>query len=97
MKTRKLYLLSFLIFLIACNQNTDFKKSESGLLSKFYVQNNGIKATPNYIAEVNISYRIGDSVVYESSKMGKPLYLVIGKPLYPGDLNEALYIINKLM
>lgn len=95
MKTRKLFLLSFLIFLIACNQNTDFKKSESGLLSKFYVQNSGTKATPNYIAEVNISYRIGDSVVYESSKMGKPLYLVIGKPLYPGDLNEALCMMSK--
>lgn len=95
MKTRKLILLSSLFFLFACGQNADFKKSESGLMSRFFIQNNGTKLTPSYIAEVNIAYRLNDSVVFESSKTGKPLYLVVADPLYPGDLNEALCMMAK--
>jgi len=71
----------------ACSKYPGFKKDESGLYYKFYVQNkDAVQPQMDDVVEVIYGFRIQDSVLIENA----PLRDMIVESLYPGDIYDAL-------
>ena len=71
-----------------------FKKADSGLLYKFHVKNDGRKAEIGDFITVEMRYKTNeDSLLFDGNGETIPLELV--KPVFAGDINEALSMMSK--
>ncbi len=82
------------LLITSCSDFPGFKKSESGILYKFYVENkDSLKATEGSILTMNIRYRLKiddkDSILFNSADIAKPFELNLAKSEFKGDIYEA--------
>lgn len=88
------------LVLSSCGKHAGYKKTDSGLYYKFYTQNeDSVKADTSKIATLLISYRTTvngkDSVIFDSKTRNIPFEIKLMKPVYPGDIFEALSMMHK--
>ncbi|MFZ4549591.1 MAG: hypothetical protein ACOYN4_19240, partial [Bacteroidales bacterium] len=83
----------------SCSKYPGFKKSESGIFYKFYVESKDTaKAVEGSILTMNIKYRIKiadkDSVFFNSADIGKPFEINLAKSEFKGDIYEAFGMLH---
>jgi FKBP-type peptidyl-prolyl cis-trans isomerase FkpA len=88
------------LMITSCSKYPGFKKSESGIFYKFYVESKDtLKATEGNILTMNIRYRLKiadkDSVLFNSADMAKPFEIDLKKPEFKGDIYEAFGMLHK--
>ncbi len=93
--TTLIILLAIITFSCSNNKNAGFIKSNNGTHYKVYYQgNDSSKAVESEIVTVNLDYRIGDSVIFNSNTLSKPMKFPIIKPVFKGDLYDALMLMG---
>ncbi len=103
MKIRSIITLGAVIatvMITSCSKYPGFKKSESGILYKFYVENkDSLKVVEGNILTMNICYRmkIGgkDSIFFNSKDMARPFEINLAKSEFKGDIYEAFAMLHK--
>lgn len=103
MKIRTIITLGALIATIAitsCSKYPGFKKSESGIFYKYYVESKDTtKAKEGSILTMNIKYRLKiadkDSVLFNSATMPKAFEISQAKSEFKGDIYEAFGMLHK--
>lgn len=88
------------LIITSCGKHSGYKKTDSGLYYKFFTQNkDSVKADTTRIATLSIMYRTTvngkDSVLFNSSEKNMPFELKVNKPMYPGDIFEAIGMMHK--
>ena len=92
--------------LTACGQNSgerseqdvadfSYEVAESGLKYHFYVQTGTEKPQLEDIVSLEMLYRAGDEILFDSRQAGMPMFLQMMEPEYPGDIYEALFMMAK--
>lgn len=83
--------------LTACNSKfPGFKKTDSGLYYKFHVQNkDAVKPVIGDIVTVNMVYRIGDSVIFDSRTLQEPFRFPLDSASFDGDIFEGLAMMGE--
>ncbi|MDN5329756.1 MAG: peptidylprolyl isomerase [Bacteroidales bacterium] len=76
--------------LAGCGRFSGYQKSPEGLYYKFYRKNQGVAPKIGNIAQINLVYSIRDSVMFDSKRLKEPMNLIINKPDFRGDINQAL-------
>lgn len=76
--------------LAGCSRFRGYQKSPEGLYYKFYRKNEGIPPKIGNIAQIRLVYSIRDSVMFDSKQLKEPMNLIINKPDFRGDINQAL-------
>jgi len=84
------------VLLLACGKG--YKKADSGLQYKFYIQNQGVKK-PNVGEVLHINYTVqnseGDQIFSTYvQRQGLPEVIILEKSHYPGDYFEALSLMS---
>ncbi|HOW32342.1 MAG TPA: FKBP-type peptidyl-prolyl cis-trans isomerase, partial [Bacteroidales bacterium] len=92
--------LIIVLGMTSCGKHSGFKKADSGLYYKFFTQNkDSIQADTTKIVTLSINYKTvvngEDSVLFNSDSINQPFELKIVKPVYPGDIFEALGMMHK--
>lgn len=87
------------IMITSCSKYPGFKKSESGIFYKFYVESKDTtKPADGTILSMNIVYRLKiadkDSVLFNSSTTGRPFEIGMKKPEFVGDIYEAFGMLH---
>jgi len=103
MKIRTIITLGAVIatlMITSCSKYPGFKKSDSGIFYKFYVQSKDtLKATEGTILTMNIRWRLNinkkDSVLFNSADSHKPFEIDQKKPEFKGDIYEAFGMLHK--
>jgi len=103
MKIRTIITLGAVIatmMITSCSKYSGFKKSESGIYYKFYVENkDSLKPTEGSILTMNIRYRIEikgkDSIFFNSKDMARPFEINLAKSEFKGDIYEAFAMLHK--
>jgi len=80
--------------LFGCSRFNGYRKSEDGLYYRFIRQAEGAKPEIGHIAQVNLSYSFGDSVMFTSNSLQGPMNLIVNPPDFRGDLNHALLMMG---
>lgn len=88
------------LMITSCGKHSGYKKTESGLYYKFFTQNkDSVQADTTKIVTLSISWRTTvdgkDSVLFNSKTTSQPFEMKIIKPVYPGDIFEALALMHK--
>lgn len=93
--------LRFLLSLIivgcitgGCSRFSGYKKTDDGLYYKFYRHNEGQHPDTSHIVQVNLSYRYKDSILFSSNNLKEPMNLMVNRPDYKGDFNQALMMMT---
>lgn len=73
---------------------SNFNKSKSGLLYKFYRQNQGNLLTDNDVIEIEMNYFLNDSLLFSTINFPKQFKLPVQKSLFDGDLYEGLLMMH---
>ena len=85
------------IILSSCSYFGDypgFKKTDSGLLYKFHEKNDGRKAKVGDYITIEMRYKTNeDSLLFDGN--GKTIPIELVKPVFAGDINEALSMMSK--
>jgi FKBP-type peptidyl-prolyl cis-trans isomerase FkpA len=95
-KSIKVLLPLILVLILACSRSeySDYSKTESGLLYKIHIDNDGNNAKIGDFLTVEMTYYTNeDSMLFDSK--GKTFPLRLEKPVFAGDINEALSTIGK--
>jgi len=84
----------------SCSKYPGFKKSESGIFYKYYVESKDTtKVTDGSILTMNIKYRLRiadkDSVLFNSADMPKAFEISQAKSEFKGDVYEAFAMLHK--
>jgi FKBP-type peptidyl-prolyl cis-trans isomerase len=103
MKIRTLITLGAVIITMmaaSCSKYSGFKKSDSGIYYKFYVENkDSLKPVEGSILTMNIVYRmeIGgkDSVFFNSADMPRAFEINLAKSEFKGDIYEAFSMLHQ--
>jgi FKBP-type peptidyl-prolyl cis-trans isomerase len=103
MKIRTIITLGAVIAVMvitSCSKYPGFKKSESGIFYKYYVESEDTtKVTEGSILTMNIKYRLKiadkDSVLFNSSDMPKAFEISQAKSEFKGDIYEAFAMLHK--
>ena len=85
-------MISFLLCLslFSCNDN-GYKRTENGSLMKFYeINKDNEKPEIGDLVIVDITQKIGDTVIFSSETYGEPFELIIEEPNFVGDIMSAL-------
>lgn len=85
-----------LLMLTSCNRSefSDFKETESGMLYKIHHSSGKTKANIDDYVTVEMSYYTNeDSLLFDSK--GQTFPLRIEKPVFPGDINDAMTLLGK--
>ncbi|MFA4851633.1 MAG: FKBP-type peptidyl-prolyl cis-trans isomerase [Bacteroidales bacterium] len=96
MKKNQLYVMLLSASMLTFNSCSDYpgyKKTDTGLYYKFYVQNEGNqKPEMGDVLTVNMMYKVQgkDSVIFNSKDVQEPSRLLLSKPVYAGDISEGL-------
>jgi FKBP-type peptidyl-prolyl cis-trans isomerase len=88
------------VVITSCSKYPGFKKSDSGIFYKFYTENkDSAKVSEGSILTMNIKYRMQfkgkDSVLFNSSTIGKPFEINLAKSEFKGDIYEAFGMLHK--
>jgi FKBP-type peptidyl-prolyl cis-trans isomerase len=88
------------MMMVSCSKYSGFKKSESGIYYKFYVENkDSLKPAEGNILTMKLRYRIEikgkDSVFFDSKTMARPFEIDLAKSEFKGDIYEALGMLHK--
>lgn len=80
------------LFMTSCGSS--YKKTETGLEYKFYVQNNG--ETPNVgdFITIDMFYGTDDTVLFDSKRIPDGLTFPLDSPYYAGDLFEGIMMMS---
>lgn len=90
-----LVLAALAFSLFSCNQGNNlpdgFKKNEQGLIYKYHNHGTG-EATPKEgdFVTLSMSYTDGDTVLFDSKKLGYPMKLPMIKSTFKGDVYDGL-------
>lgn len=103
MKIRTIITLGAVIatlMITSCSKYPGFKKSESGIFYKYYVESKDtLKATEGSILTMNLKYRLKiadkDSVIFNSADTHKPFEISLAKSEFKGDIYEAFGMLHK--
>lgn len=103
MKIRTIITLGALIATIAitsCSKYPGFKKSESGIFYKYYIESKDTtKVKEGSILTMNLKYRLKiadkDSVLFNSATMPKAFEISQAKSEFKGDIYEAFGMLHK--
>lgn len=90
-------MFAVLIFFSACHSKyPGYKKTKNGLYYKFVKRNSGaLKADTGDLVVCHMVYTTEkDSELYSSIKANMPIRILVVKPLYKGDINEAFGILG---
>jgi len=88
------------LMIASCSKYPGFKKSESGIMYKFYVENkDSLKPAEGNILTMSIRYRIKigdkDSTFFNSADMARPFEISLSKSEFKGDIYEAFGMLHK--
>jgi FKBP-type peptidyl-prolyl cis-trans isomerase FkpA len=88
------------LMITSCSKYPGFKKSESGIFYKYYVESEDTsKVTEGSILTMNIKYRLRiadkDSVLFNSATMPKAFEISQAKSEFKGDIYEAFAMLHK--
>ncbi len=88
-----------LTIIVSCSPNKNnadnFKTSDSGIKYKVYYRGaDTTKALESEVVTINLVYRLGDSVIFNSNTIGEPMTFPITVPLFKGDLYDALKLMG---
>jgi len=92
----RILVISFFTALLLAACGKGYKKLDSGLQYKFYIQNQGVKK-PNVGEVLHINYTVQNSQgeqIFSTYLKGVPEVIVIEKPHYSGDYFEALSMMS---
>jgi FKBP-type peptidyl-prolyl cis-trans isomerase FkpA len=87
------FIAAVLLSFISCSDFPGYKKTDTGLYYKFFVQNeDSLKPQLGDIMTVDMIYKIQktDSLIFDSRKMDQLSKLMLLKPMYNGDISEGL-------
>ncbi len=87
------------LMITSCSKYPGFKKSDSGILYKFYVENkDSLKASEGSILTMKIRYRMKiedkDSIFFNSADMARPFEINLAKSEFKGDIYEAFGMLH---
>lgn len=94
---KKIILLAMAVgMLAACSSKyPGYKKSDSGLYYKIITENEGAKKPEvGDVVTIDMIYRIGDSVIFNSKDMEMPSRLQITESIYKGDIVEGISMLG---
>lgn len=87
--------LATVIFSCSNNGSNGFNTADNGTLYKVHYRGSDTsKAVESEIVTVNLAYRLGDSLLFNSSTLGEPMKFPVIKPLFKGDLYDALTLMG---
>ena len=84
------------VLFFACGSNADrgFKTTDSGIAYKIHEQGGGEKAQLYDILEMNMIYRVKDSILFDTRQTDIPMFLELTEPEFPGDIYEAFAMLS---
>ncbi len=97
MKNVKMWMMALAVVLFfACGSNADrgFKTTDSGIAYKIHEQGGGEKAQLYDILEMNMIYRVKDSILFDTRQTDIPMFLELTEPEFPGDIYEAFAMLS---
>ena len=83
------------LFFVSCGNSEfpGFKESDSGLLYKIHVDEDGTNAVPGDYMTLEMTYKTNeDSLLFDAQGQTFPLQLE--EPIFAGDINEALALLS---
>lgn len=83
------------LFFVSCDDSEfpGFKESESGLLYKIHIDEEGPHAVPGDFMTLEMTYKTNeDSLLFDAQGQTFPLQLE--EPIFAGDINEALALLS---
>jgi FKBP-type peptidyl-prolyl cis-trans isomerase len=88
-----------LAVITSCSKYPGFKKTDSGIMYKFFVENKDAKKpVEGEIMTLNIKYRMKlkgkDSTLFNSAELGRPFEISLAKSAYKGDIYEAFGMLH---
>lgn len=88
--------LLFLLLLTACQapETNERMQTASGLQYVMHRNEATNKAVIGDIIEANLRYGTRDSVIFDSQSFGKPVYIQLTNPAYPGSFEEGLAMLG---
>jgi FKBP-type peptidyl-prolyl cis-trans isomerase FkpA len=91
-------LMSVIVLTVAaCNKSPypGFKQAENGVYIKFHKKGEGtVKPVVNSIVTLNMSYRLADTSLFNSTELPEPLAFPVIEPTFTGDLYAALTLLH---
>jgi FKBP-type peptidyl-prolyl cis-trans isomerase len=97
MKIKFWHLISLVILggciLYGCSRFSGYEEASNGLYYKFHRHTDGVKPVIGQVATINLTYSLGDSLMFNSVQLNEPMNLVLSKPVYQGDVNDAILML----
>lgn len=89
-------MIAAVIFSCSNGNLSGYKTADNGTLYKVhYLGNDSTKAIENEIVEIQMSYRLGDSVIFNTADTEEQIMVFpVAKPLFRGDLYNALTLMG---
>ena len=95
MKLKFLYIISFLIAIVACKNEDEFKTTETGLKYKIHNETGSPKATVGSLIDLELRCTDeNDSVVFDSKKVKSTVKLSLSEPTFIGSLEEGFAMLG---
>ncbi len=88
---------TFTAVIFSCSNNKfkDFETAENGTKYKVHYRGNDTtKAVESEIVTVNLAYRLEDSLLFDSKTMEESMMFPVIKPMFDGDLYDALTLMG---
>lgn len=90
-----LLLLVSVIYSCSDDKSSGFATAENGTYYKIHYRGNDTtKAVESEMVTVNLSYRLEDSVIFNSNTLIEPMKFPVIKPMFQGDLYDALTLMG---
>ena len=81
--------------LIVTSCGSDYKKTDTGLEYKFYVQNDGEKPQVGDFITIDMFYGTDDTVLFDSKNIPDGLTFPLDSSYFEGDLFEGIMMMSK--
>lgn len=89
--------LTFVTVIFSCSNDkfSGYITDDNGTLYKVHYRGSDTsKAVETEIVTINLSYRLGDSILFNSNSMSEPMKFPVIKPIFKGDLYDALMLMG---
>lgn len=89
--------LGLAILLSSCGEDVfpGFEKSESGLYYQIHTDSAGVAPNVGDYVSMGVQYRTeNDSVFFSTYDQGRPFFVQLPEPLYPGDIYEGISMLT---
>jgi len=98
MQKKLVLVLSVMIAFLSVSCNSQFKgykKTSSGLYYKFYVKTDSLLPKAGDVVTLGMSYKVGDSMLFNSNEIPQAFQLILQEPQYAGDIYECIAMMAK--